>query len=155
MLGPHPSELTPRGLLLSFSIWEALYWTVRLALSSSKARRVLAPVVRRDAPAYVVSTVHAMFAASRGIRHIVRLWLAPAMLKVHIPAEKWLTAEMLPYLDEARTVIITNTSLAGYLLSDLTHVLMQYPNLGKLDTVAHHFAFLCCAVIAGASNLFP
>lgn len=155
MLGAQPPVLTPRGLLLSFCIWEAVYWAVRLVLSGPKARRILTPIVRRDAPAYVVSTFHAIFAASRGVRHIIKLWYAPAIVKLHIPADIWLTPDMEPYMDEARTVIVTNTSLAGYLLSDLTHVLLQYPNLGKFDTVAHHFAFLCCAVIAGSGNLYP
>jgi hypothetical protein len=149
------STLTPRALAFSFAAWELLYHIVRLALSTPRARSVLTPIVRRDAPSYVVSTVHAVFAAARGARHVVRLWAAPAVVQLHIPAAEYLNDTMSPFLAEARTVVLTNTSLAGYLLSDLFHVVVQFPNLGRFDTITHHAAFLLCALVAGAGNLFP
>jgi hypothetical protein len=149
------SALTARTLAAAFAFWELVYHVARLALATPRARAALTPIVRRDAPSYVVSTLHALFAATRGARHITRLWAAPANVQLHIPTDEYLKPAMEPFLTEAHTVIMTNTSLAGYLLSDLIHVLVQYPNLGKFDTIAHHIAFLSCALVAGYGNMFP
>jgi hypothetical protein len=147
--------LSLRGFLAFFALWEGIYWVVRRLLRTPAAVRSLTPAVRRDAPAYVVSTLHALFAASRGVRHVAGLWRAPPVLKNAIPIGDWLTPDMLPYLPEARAVVTTNIGLAAYLTADLAHVIVQYPKLGGFDTVAHHFAFLACALIAGSGDLFP
>lgn len=144
-----------QALAVSFAVWELLYWLVAAALCLPRARKSLTPVVSRDAPAYAVSTVHALFAAARGVRHLVRLWGAPNVVKLCVPPASAMTEKMAAYLPETDSVILTNVSLAGYLLSDLIHVLWQYPNLGKMDTVAHHVAFLICALIAGSNSLYP
>jgi TLC domain len=147
--------LSPRTLAVSFAVWEALYWVFYLALRSPGAQRRFTPVVCRDAPAYIVSTIHAAFASARGVRHLVRLWAAPNVVKLCIPPRGSVTPAAAQFLPEAYSVIVTNVSLAGYLLSDLLHVVWQYPNLGKKDTIAHHVAFLSCALVAGYQQLYP
>lgn len=147
--------LSAQTLAASFMVWELLYWLVTLSLRWPRARKSLDPIVLRDAPAYAVSTVHALFAAARGLRHLVRLWGAPNVAKLCLPPASTMTEEMSAYVPEISGVILTNVSLAGYLLSDLIHVLWHYPNLGKADTVAHHVAFLCCALVAGSYSLYP
>lgn len=145
--------LSPRTFAASFAAWETLYWVAHFAMSAPRVQKRFTPVVCRDAPAYIVSTVHAVFAAARGVRHIVRLWPAPNVIKLCIPTK--VTAEAAPFLAESFGVILTNISLAGYLTSDLIHVAWHYPHLGKKDTIAHHFAFLSCALIAGHYQMFP
>lgn len=147
--------LSARGLVISFAVWELLYWLVTATLRLPRARKSLNPVVLRDGPAYAVSTVHALFAAARGVRHLVRLWGAPNVVKLCVPPPSALTERMAPFLPETSGVVLTNVSLAGYLLSDLIHVLWHYPNLGKVDTVAHHVAFFSCALVAGRYALYP
>jgi hypothetical protein len=147
--------LSLHSFVTFFVLWEGIYWLARRLLRAPAAVRMLTPVVRRDGPAYVVSTVHALFAASRGVRHVASLWRAPAVLKNVIPVGSWLTTDMLPYLPAARAVITTNISLAAYLTSDLAHVIVQYPKLGGADTIAHHFSFLACALFAGSGDMFP
>ncbi|KAI0561076.1 hypothetical protein FGB62_93g055 [Gracilaria domingensis] len=56
---------------------------------------------------------------------------------------------------ESGRVIWTNLVLAGYLLTDLLHIIAKYPQLGKLDIVMHHVAFLACAISAGYYGLHP
>jgi hypothetical protein len=147
--------LSLHSFVTFFVLWEGIYWLARRLLRAPAAVRLLTPVVRRDGPAYVVSTVHALFAATRGVRHVASLWRAPAVLKNVIPVGSWLTTDMLPYLPAARAVITTNISLAAYLTSDLAHVIVQYPKLGGADTIAHHFSFLACALVAGSGDMFP
>lgn len=147
--------INAQALTFSFVAWELLYWLATAALRIPRARASLSPVVLRDAPAYAVSTVHALFAAARGVRHLVRLWGAPNVVKLCVPPPTAITEPMIPFLPESSNVILTNVSLAGYLLSDLIHVLWHYPNLGKMDTVAHHVAFLICALVAGTYQLYP
>jgi hypothetical protein len=147
--------LTPYTFVSAFLLWEGMYWASVAALNTPRARAALTPVVCRDAPAYVVSTVHAVFAAARGARHLLRLWAAPSVVKLCVPPPRLVTPAMDVFLAEAASVVVTNVSLAGYLTSDLVHVLWRWPDLGKMDTVMHHVAFLSCALVAGRGLLFP
>lgn len=111
-----------------------------------------------QAPAYAKSTLHALIVALRGCCHLAALWSAPILSKVEITpalasadaapaAAAWYAASM--------SVIDTNIILAGYLASDLLHVLLNYPHLGELDTVMHHITFLACACVAGYYHALP
>ncbi|CAN8075787.1 unnamed protein product [Agarophyton chilense] len=60
-----------------------------------------------------------------------------------------------PFVLESARVTWTNLVLAGYLLTDLLHIIAQYPQLGKMDIVMHHVAFLACAISAGYYSLHP
>lgn len=141
--------------------WELLYWVSRLAMRSLAARSFFHSQVRRDAPAYIVSTAHAIYAASRGFTHLRVLAQAPPILKNHLPQDVTVFVSSigekaaLTFVNESRRVVQTNASLAGYLTSDLIRVITSYPNLGKLDTIAHHAVFLFCAFVAGWYRIYP
>ena len=107
-------------------------------------------------PGYLKSTVHAIIVTLRGIQHLYILSGSPAVAQLQLldTSHEATIAYPLAY-EESRRVLHTNILLAGYLASDLAHVLAAYPDLGGLDTVLHHLAFLACALVAGGFRLVP
>ncbi|CDF40285.1 unnamed protein product [Chondrus crispus] len=114
--------------------------------------------LQQEAPAYILSTIHAVIVTTRGLQHLRILLHAPVHIQLQHPPPALaasLPLAVLPFAAETRRVLDTNILLATYLFADLVHILRQYPALGGLDTVLHHLAFLLCAVVAGAYNLCP
>lgn len=125
---------------------------VRQLLPDAKARDTL----REQGPAYLVSTIHALYVTKRGVQHLLGLLHAPVARKLLHPYENEPFAPWeAPFVAESERVLWTNLVLAGYLATDLFHVVKQYPRLGKMDTICHHVAFLTCAVVAGVYYLNP
>jgi len=146
--------------LISFITWELVDFLLRqlvdYVMSLSPVQKALPSPARRtllhnQAPAYIKSTLHATLVAVRGWVHLYVLYDAPRLSKLQIVRY---TSE--PYIyDESMAVIHTNIILAGYLMSDLIHVLLDFPALGGSDTVLHHLTFLACAIIAGYYKAMP
>lgn len=133
------------------------------ALESATAKRIIPDATARavlitQSPTYVSSTLHALYLWPRGVSHLFRLFRASIPLKLHNPP---LHSDFTPYpfekpfLAEISRVMWSNVVLAGYLTSDLIFVLYNYPNLGGIDVVLHHIAFLYCATVAGYFQLHP
>lgn len=152
------------SFLLLFLVWEAAHILVRYFLRIA----VTIPAFKRFCPdekkradisvygvSYLTSTIHATIVAIRGTRHLYRLWSAPMYIKLQAPLKHLATEDTLHYIQEARSVIFTNIILGGYLVSDLIHVISNYPKLGKIDTICHHLVFLICSWMAGMYRLFP
>lgn len=164
--------LTPTTLAASFFTWNILYSATKALLSKvldtdfarrhipeTKARKLL----KEQAPAYIISTIHALFVTYRGLNHLVTLFRAPIAMKLHNPnlAPRELDSPYIPspherrFIAEIHGVTQTNLVLAGYLLCDLYHIVKNFPSLGSYDTILHHVAFFYCALIAGHFQLFP
>lgn len=108
-------------------------------------------------PAYLVSTMHAFIVTFRGLQHVFVIFRASKFLKTHIPSELFYTPRPneRKIMRELHRVERSNLILTSYFLSDLHHVLINYPNIGGIDTVLHHLAFLYCSFIGGAFKLNP
>ncbi len=107
--------------------------------------------------AYLKSTLHALIVSTRGWRHLYVLRLAPAVAKLQLlrNADDPIYLAQPTLLPESVGALRTNIVLAAYLLSDLIHVLAEYPHLGEFDTIAHHVAFFACALVAGGNRMVP
>ncbi|KAL7463978.1 hypothetical protein ACHAXS_004328, partial [Conticribra weissflogii] len=105
----------------------------------------------QQGPSYVVSLVHSLYVTLRGIRHISSLYNAPKLDKVFITRTHFRGSHRPAHLDVANTNIV----FFSYLLYDLLHVILQYPKLGKIDTVVHHLVFASCSAINGTYGVMP
>lgn len=135
---------------------------VRHFLQSNSGKRVVPDQERRvrlieRGPAYLVSTLHALIVTTRGLQHMPLLFRASKLLKTHIPSDLMYTPRLheRKIIRELHRVELSNLLLTSYLLSDLHHVLINYPNIGGVDTVLHHVAFLYCSFIGGAYKVNP
>lgn len=158
--------LTTFTLVASFILWQLLYlvcaYAVRRALlHTAFCRSLIPPLKTRQqlaalSPAYVVSTLHALFVTPRGLQHLYRLFYAPISIKLlaYHPISS-LSPHELKFIPEVNRVMVSNLALTSYLLADIVHVIAQYPRLGKWDTIAHHISFFYCGVISGYFGLYP
>lgn len=156
-----------RSFTTAFGLWQIVYLLISRLLSHFLTHRLGESLVpdknarqklSRQAPAYLISTIHALIVTFRGIQHLRGLLHAPILVKLqrpplHIAAT--LPNKYAPFVAEADRVLVTNVILAAYLFADLIHILRQYPALGAVDTIAHHIAFLSCALVAGWYSLCP
>lgn len=125
-------------------VWETLRFGCKYALRNHPNKDI-----RTKGPAYVVSSVHALYACYKGYGHLSALMGAPdaVQLRNPEPASEWFKPAM--------ECIFTARAFTGYMVSDLAHVLLKFPRLGGADTVAHHFAFLTATVTAQVYKLMP
>lgn len=157
--------LSALSLALVALCWQLVYIQCKkllgYLLSREEARQFIPDAKVRDilseqGPAYLVSTIHALYVTKRGLEHLHGLLHAPVARKLLHPYENEPLAPLeAPFVAESERVLWTNLVLAGYLTTDLLHVVKQYPRLGKMDTICHHVAFLTCAIIAGVYCLNP
>ncbi len=156
-----------RLLFLSFLLWETVEAVLRQVLAYVTAHQKFHAIVpdaegretlAKQGPSYLKSTIHATILAARGLRHLILLWNAPMMAKMQLldgELGRQVYAGRPHVWDESLAVVVSNTILAGYLASDLLHVVLQFPKLGGVDTAVHHAIFLTCAWIAGQSRAMP
>ena len=161
----HQRALTTQSLFVVTSAWLLLYAFSKLLLTlfsrTSIYRTLITDKKGREAilaqgPAYLVSTIHALYLTPRGLQHLRGLLLAPITYKLLRPR----TWEQVPILeerffDETTQVVWSNLVLAGYLAADIIHVVRKFPKLGGFDTLFHHFVFFSCALVAGYYELYP
>lgn len=152
------------SFLVAFAAWEIIDVLLQVAMAhlarSAWFRRAVPDASARAklatyGPAYAKSTLHALLVGARGWRHLWMLWDSSGVQKVQIVAAGQLYAGNARILHESEGVIRTNVVLGAYLASDLIHVILVYPALGHIDTVAHHVAFLACACVAGVTRSVP
>eukprot|EP00569_Conticribra_weissflogii_P007583 CAMPEP_0171350676 /NCGR_PEP_ID=MMETSP0878-20121228/36995_1 /TAXON_ID=67004 /ORGANISM="Thalassiosira weissflogii, Strain CCMP1336" /LENGTH=381 /DNA_ID=CAMNT_0011855667 /DNA_START=139 /DNA_END=1284 /DNA_ORIENTATION=+ len=105
----------------------------------------------QQGPSYFVSLIHSLYVTYRGIHHISSLYDASDLEKVFITRTYFQGSHRPAHLEVAKTNII----FLSYLLYDLLHVIIQYPNLGKIDTIIHHLVFASCSAINGTYGVMP
>eukprot|EP00171_Calliarthron_tuberculosum_P021012 IDg21012t1 len=140
-----------KSFLLALVLWELVNALLKAALRrigrSAWFHRVVPDSSARDTlvkhgPTYAKSTLHAVLVGARGWRHLWMMWDAPAEMKLQIMLNGGAVEQLIPgearIIHESIGVLRTNVVLGGYLASDLLHVIMSYPELGGVDTVAHH-----------------
>ena len=110
--------------------------------------------ILRFGPNYLVSTIHAIRASIRGLEHLWTLIRCPDKEKMWLNEEKKEKELVTEGYREGIRVMHTNYAFLGYLLQDLVHVLMQYPELGGIDVIIHHVLFAATSVIAGTYKVF-
>jgi hypothetical protein len=99
------------------------------------------------ASSYVVSAAHAVVVSGLGLKIMARLWNAPSY-------DKFYVHESTKDLDVIDLIERTNWLFFGYMMDDLAHVLLRYPQLGKMDMVVHHLVFIICAILAGGTQIY-
>lgn len=146
-----------------FLAWQIIYYLssklIHIILTHPRAISLIPDVktratLRVQAPAYLTSTIHALYVAPRGLQHILHLLNAPHSIQIQRPL-KPIPDAWSHYAAETDRVLWTNLVLAGYLGADLLHVIRLYPKIGKRDTIIHHLAFCGCAIVAGIYELYP
>ena len=96
---------------------------------------------------YVVSFVHAFFLTWAGWSIVFRLKDASMPERLSLYANK----------DEGFVGFVEVVTIAffSYVVYDLLHVLEQYPNLGGVDILVHHFGFFTASLLAYAYGAYP
>lgn len=130
-----------------------LFWEIPRALSSIVVRRAYGkastPAEKsflKNAPGYVVSTLHAFAVGYFGLR------IYTTTLRVPIRDQYYAHAKTLFTKADFEFMEIGNWMFCGYMVSDIIQILWYYPEMGKLDMVAHHLTFIACSFLAGASQ---
>jgi len=149
-LGPPPAmTLVSLPIVGGVLAWEALYTLSRLALRrAAKFDGVLlngadAEKLVKQGPSYAIAFVHACLVGVAGLVHVCTLLDAPAEAKIAIPDDSS------PWHVAATATEYTNVAFLSWLLYDLGHIIMSYPELGGADTVAHHLGFIAASLICG------
>ena len=103
-----------------------------------------------DGPSYVTAWVHACLVGGLGLWHTLTLVHAPVDGQLAIPVDS-----VHPWHHAAAATERTNVFFLSWLLYDLGHVLLRYPHLGGVDTVAHHLGFIGASAICGTYRMLP
>lgn len=129
-------------------------WEIPRALSSAMVRKKYGATTREEekrfiaaAPAYVMSTLHALVVATAGLKiGYITVMLPNANDRYYLHAKTAFKLADLKFIER------WNWAFCGYMFGDLLHVLKEYPRLGKMDMVVHHACFIACSLLAGHSQ---
>ena len=129
-------------------------WEIPRALSSAMVRKTYGATTREEekrfvaaAPAYVMSTLHALVVATAGLKiGYITVMLPNANDRYYLHAKTAFKLADLKFIER------WNWAFCGYMFGDLLHVLKEYPRLGKMDMVVHHACFIACSLLAGHSQ---
>ncbi|PXF48841.1 hypothetical protein BWQ96_01397 [Gracilariopsis chorda] len=156
--------LSALSLALVALCWQLVYIQCKkllgYLLSREEARQFIPDAKVRDilseqGPAYLVSTIHALYVTKRGLEHLHGLLHAPVARKLLHPYENEPLAPLeAPFVAESERVLWTNLVLAGYLTTDLLHVVKQYPRLGEASTPFLNARWLLIKMGRGSSWYF-
>ena len=103
--------------------------------------------VRRFFPKQITGAVHAAIVAVHAA--IILRWmvaLAPEDQYYVRAGGHGLTTSQRDFVEHTWWLFM------GYLVQDTTHMVIQYPNLGKMDMMIHHVVFCVAAVLAGSTQ---
>ena len=103
--------------------------------------------VKRFFPKQITGAVHAALVAVYAT--IILRWmvaLAPEDQYYVRAGGRGLTTSQRDFLEHTWWLFL------GYLVQDTTHMVIQYPKLGKMDMMVHHVVFCVAAVLAGSTQ---
>ena len=141
-------ERPVRDVCCCMVAWELLFRCAQLVLRRSSHPSNSKLVV--DGPSYVAAFIHACLVGGLGLWHAVTLLHAPVDGQLTIPVDNTHA-----WNREAAATERTNVFFLSWLLYDLVHVLLRYPHLGGLDTVAHHLGFIGASIICSTYRILP
>lgn len=96
-----------------------------------------------------VAFVHSIIVTLRGYGHMRALLAAPT-------PQQYVMSDTGSDVYEGHAGIETTSAIfLGFLLYDLSHVLLVYPRLGGMDTLAHHAVFVYSSVVCGSARVMP
>jgi len=127
--------------------WEAQFQVFQWLFSAMPAKTPHERLFKKCAPSYIVSYVHAFFLAWAGWRIVLTLEGAD------IADRAWLYASgdvrFVGFVELATMAFFT------YVMYDMFHLILQFPDLGGADMFAHHVGFLVAAAGAYAYGAYP
>jgi hypothetical protein len=141
-----------KKLLVAVLVWELVRFVIaRIALvvlpkrddeDEETAR------VRFEAPKQYTGAVHALVVsalAAKLLRAVVALDEAADMY--------YIRGAGIGMDDGTRDLLeLTNWLFLGYLVQDTTHIVWNFPRMGKADMLAHHCVFMVASILSGASQ---
>jgi len=130
--------------------WEAMFQIARLALRRLPERDEKERTYKRSAASYYVSFVHAFFLTWAGWTIVRELeWSASAGRAKRLSLYANDDASFVGFVE------IVTIAFFSYVVYDLLHVIEQYPDLGGIDILAHHFGFFAASLLAYAYGAYP
>jgi len=148
--------ISPLPLLICFVGWEVLYRVCGLLFSRYATHLVVeggsgsAAKLVKSGPSYAVSLLHAMLMSAFGVLHVAQMLPSPPYAKLSIvddPSDPWHAA--------TTAIETTNYFFLSYVLNDLLHVLVAYPNLGGADVLLHHAGFIATSCLCSTYRILP
>lgn len=134
-------------ILVGTIFWEAQFQIVRWICSGLPSKTEKERSFKKCVPSYVVSYVHAFFLTWAGWRIVFHL--EPAELA----DQAWL------YSNEDTRFVgfveMTTMVFFTYVLYDMFHLILEFPDLGGYDMAAHHVGFLVAAFGAYVYGAYP
>jgi hypothetical protein len=130
-----------------------IFWEVPRALASVAIKRAHGPAKTpaeksflKNAPGYAVAAIHALAVAYAGVRVYGVTQRLPIRDRYYMHAKSQFAGPQKHFTE------IANWAFCGYMTGDLMHILWHYPEMGKMDMVAHHATFIACSLLAGGSQ---
>lgn len=127
--------------------WEAQFQIVKWIFMGMPSKTEKERAFKKCAPSYIVSYVHAFFLTWAGWRIVWHLEGAD------IARQGWLyaneDASFVGFVEMSTMVFFT------YVLYDMFHLVLEFPDLGGYDMAAHHVGFLVAAAGAYAYGAYP
>ena len=136
-------------ILLLTAIWEAQFqaakWLFSRMRSNTETEKERA--FRRCAPSYIVSYVHAFYLTYAGWKIVFELEGGG------LRRQAWLYAN--ENADFVNFVEISTLVFFCYVLYDLFHLILEYPDLGGVEMLIHHVGFLIASLLAYTWGAYP
>jgi hypothetical protein len=151
MTVPQPSAVTSLTRMVAGVVaWEGAFQISKFFLRHLPERDDKERTYKRAAASYIVSFIHAFFLTWAGWTIVRELEFGGASA----------SAERLSlYANDDASFVgfveIVTIAFFSYVVYDLLHVIDQYPDLGGVDILAHHFGFFAAALLAYAYGAYP
>jgi hypothetical protein len=135
-------------VLLGTCFWEAQFQIVRAIFRGLPSKTEKERAFKRCAPSYIVSYVHAFFLAWAGWRIVLKMERADLNTQAYL-----YVTDADP--DFVRFVELVTMVFFTYVLYDMFHLIIEFPDLGGYDMAAHHVGFLVASAGAYVYGAYP
>ena len=149
--GPTAAMLVATGVkvLIGTLFWEFQFQIVRAIFSGLPSKTEKERAFKRCAPSYIVSYVHAFFLTWAGWRIVTRLERADLAARAFLYDSAQTDPDFVFFVELTTLVFFT------YVLYDMFHLIIEFPDLGGYDMAAHHVGFLIAAMGAYTYGAYP
>ena len=136
-------------VLIGTLFWEFQFQIVRAIFSGLPSKTEKERAFKKCAPSYIVSYVHAFFLAWAGWRIVLRLERADLAAQAFLYDSAQTDPDFVFFVELTTLVFFT------YVLYDMFHLIIEFPDLGGYDMAAHHVGFLIAAMGAYSYGAYP